>query len=223
MIETIPPYNVAIYYGAPEYQDQPEGRKRLAELEAEFGLKGEETSIGTGAEGPGIVFLIPDIAPLVVQYGLTAWGALSLGKDITGTVQFYVKAAKKLARFVNGHHTYLERDGAFILAVNAVLEHHGKTPKSIVIDGYDLGQVGPDPSDDVIPLTGIANPPPHSGAWLQHHFQFLINGKKIVKAVVDSDEVRVIDLSPPKKTKKTKKKEKKKNKKEKKGRRKAAA
>ena len=175
---------ISIYFGAPTYQDEPEGRARKAELEREFGLRGEEASIGTGAEGPGIVFLI-DIAEVVGKYGLVTWGVLTLGKEIPETVSFYVELAKKLAKYIKGHSAYLEQNGAYALAVNAVVEHLGKTPKSIVLEGYMTGDPMGDESDYMVELSKIGKPPPHSGAFLPHHFQFKIDGKNSVKALRD--------------------------------------
>lgn len=189
-------HKVRIYYGAPAYQDEPEGRARKAELEREFGLPGEEASIGTGAEGPGLVFLV-DIAPLVAQYGLMSWGALTLGKDVTETIAFYLDLAKKLAKYVKGHHTYLERDAAYALALEAVVKQVGGVPKKLVLEGYMTGDPAGGGWDHQVPVTEIGPSPPHLGAFLPHHFQFKIDGKKSIKAVVDPDDVKVFELDTP--------------------------
>jgi hypothetical protein len=83
---------IAIYFGAPTYQDEPEGRQRKADLEKEFGVPGEEASIGTGAEGPGVVFFID----LIWEYGVPAYALLSVGKDVTELIQQFSKALKSV-------------------------------------------------------------------------------------------------------------------------------
>ncbi len=95
-------FTISIYFGAPAYQDEPEGREQKAELEKEFGQPGKEASIGTGAEGPGIVFLV-DLFELFKHYGGWALFLLTQGKDITEVVTFYIEGAKKLAKYVQGH------------------------------------------------------------------------------------------------------------------------
>ena len=192
-------YEISIYFGAPTYQDESEGRARKAELEAELGLRGEEASIGTGAEGPGIVFLL-DVTELVAKYGLIGWGALNLGKNIVGVVDFYLDAAKKLKKYVSGHHTYLEQDGAYVLAVDAIIEHLGKAPKSIVLEGYMTGDPAGDDWDHMLEVTEIGKAPPHLGAFLPHHFQFKIDGRRRIKVVVDSDDVKVFELPDERKS-----------------------
>jgi hypothetical protein len=190
-------HKIRIYYGAPAYQDEPEGRARKKELEEKFGLPGEEASVGMGADLPALVFVI-DIGEIVVKYGLMAWGALTLGQDITERVAFYVEAAKRIARYLKGHHTYLERDAAFILAVNAIVEHLGKAPKSIVLEGYMIGDWAGGGWDETVEVSGMGEPPPHPGAWVPHHFQFKIDRKKRIKAIVDTDGVKVFELPSPK-------------------------
>lgn len=122
-----------------------------------------------------------------------------MGKNISGVVDFYVDAAKKLKKYVSDHHTYLEQDGAYVLAVNAVLGYLGKAPRSIILEGYMTGDPTGDGSDHLVELDGIRRAPPHRGAWLPHHFQFRIDGNKRIKAIVDSDGVKVFDVSKPRK------------------------
>ena len=114
--------------------------------------------------------------------------------NIAGVVNFYVEAAKKLKKYVSGRYTYLEQDGAYALAVNAVIEHLGTLPKSIVLEGYMTGDPTGGGWDDKVEVTEIGEAPPHPGAWLPHHFQFKIDGKRRIKAIVDADGVRVFEL-----------------------------
>jgi hypothetical protein len=181
-------YKISIYYGA----------LNKAELEKEFGLPGNEAEIGTGASGPGLVFLI-DIGDLIAKYGGWALLVLSKPKDITEVVTFYVAIAKRLAKYVNGRHAYLERDGAYALGVNALVEHLGGLSKSIVLDGYMVGDYAGGGWDDMVELTEIGEAPRHTGAFVPHHFQFEIDGKKRIKVVVGTDAVKVFELPPPKK------------------------
>ena len=190
-------YQLRISYGAPAYQDQPEGQARKAELEKEFGLTGHEASVGTGAEGPGIAFLV-DIADLIKTYGGYALFVLVKGKDITEAITFYIEVGKRLARYVKGHYTYLEWNGAYALAVKAIVEHLGVLPKSLVLEGYGLGDPSGGGWDHEVELTEIGELPRHAGAFLPHHFQFKVNGGARLKAIVNPNGVLIVEL-PPKK------------------------
>jgi hypothetical protein len=135
---------------------------------------------------------------------------LTSGKDITEYVAFYLEAAKKLAKYLRGHNAYLERDGAYIIAVDAVVRHLGGTPKSIVLEGYMLGDAARPPfrlilvgrcsvvdadcggGDDMAEVSDIGEAP--LGAWVPHYFQFKIDGKKNIKAIVDVDGVKLFEL-----------------------------
>jgi hypothetical protein len=61
---------------------------------------------------------------------------LALGKEVIENIGFYLEGAKRLAKYVTGHNAYLEREDAFIFAVDAVVKHLGRTPKSLTLDGY---------------------------------------------------------------------------------------
>ncbi len=147
-------------------------------MEKEFGISGEETSVGVGADLPALVFLI-DLGKSAAEYGLMALVALRAGKEITETVTFCMEWAKKIKRYVTGHHTYLEREDAYPLAVNAVVEHLGRMPKSIVFEGYMVGDWTGGGWDHLVSVTEIGEPPQNPGAWVPHHFQFNLDGKKV--------------------------------------------
>jgi len=191
---------ITVYFGAPAYQDKPEGRALKAELEKEFGVPSQEGDVGIGASTPGIEFLI-DIADLVLRFGAIGWGALVLGKEIGELLEFYVEVTKRIGKFVTGHYAYVDPPGAYASAVTALVQHLGGVTKSIVLDGYMHG----DMSGSLDPATelSIIDEMPCPGAYVAHHFQFKIDGKKRIKVIVDFDDVKVIELPQVKKPRKT--------------------
>ena len=138
-----------------------------------------------------------------MKYGLPAYGALALGKNITGIIGFYTDLAKRAAKYLKGHHAYLERDGAYALAINALVDHLGGTSKSIVLEGYMVGAYASGGEDHMVELTKIGEAPPHDGAFVPHHFQFTVDGEKRIKVVVDTAGPKVFELPPKKPTSRT--------------------
>jgi hypothetical protein len=53
--------------------------------------------------------------------------------------------------------------------------------------------------DEMVELTEIGEPPQNIAGWVPHHFQFKVNGKQRLKAIVDVDGVKMIEL--PKRSK----------------------
>lgn len=188
-------YKIQVYYAAPTYQDEPEGRARKAQLEEELGIPGEEISLGTGADFPGLLFYI-DIADIVQRYGALALFALVKGKDIGESIAFYIDVSKRLARYVAARVAYLEWEGAQALAVEAVVEHLQQAPKSLILEGYAKGDYAGGGWDNEIELTEIGELPSHPGAFLPHHFQFEVDGGKRLKAIVNLDGVLIVELPP---------------------------
>ena len=128
-----------------------------------------------------------------------------MGKNITGLIGFYTDLAKRAVKYVRGRHAYLERDGAYALAISALVEHLGGTSKSIVLDGYMVGDYAGGGWDHMVELKEIGDEPPHAGAFVPHHFQFKVDGKRLIKVIVDSDGLKVIELTSTKKPRRTKK------------------
>ena len=185
---------IAIYYPAPTYQDEPEGRERKAELEAQLGLTLEETSVGTGADFPGLETFV-EIGQFLKDWGPWAADTLVKGKDYAEAIVFYGVIAKWLSKYLKGLHGYVERKAASWIAVGAIEEHLGRKPKSLVLEGYMTGDWTGGGWDHDVPVTEINDPPPHSGSLLPHHFQFRVDGEKSMKAIVDTGgEVKIVEL-----------------------------
>lgn len=115
-----------------------EREKYRLELEAEFGMLFEEANIGPGADFPAFVTLLTSTATVPVWTLLVA--AFFLGKPITDNLSAWREIGQKIRVFFN-RPIYLNRDGAAVLAAEAIIDALGGLPTSMRLVSYRTNHV----------------------------------------------------------------------------------
>lgn len=141
-------------------------------LEAEFGLSFSDANIGPGADLPVFAALI---TPLALPVSV-AFAVLVAGKPIKEGLDNWLAMAEQLRKLFR-RQVYLNRNGAAVLALQAVTKEYRALPRSILLVGYKVQHVmDPDDLAALDPLTEIADPPGtiYLGA-LRHIFEFNVD------------------------------------------------
>jgi hypothetical protein len=137
-----------------------------------------------------------DFPALLIEYvfwgGAGAFLVLRKGKEIVENLQFFADLFNKLKPF-RKYRASFDREGAYVLAVDAVTKRLGKPPTSIRLMGYKVGDRTGGGWDHLDVRAEIEDAPP-SGSDDAHQFQFEIDSSKSIKAVVEGSEVTVIEL-----------------------------
>ena len=123
-------------------------------LEAEHGLRFEDGNIGPSADLPAFITFLSGTASVPLW---TMGAALFfLGKPIQENLAAWRDMASKLRRFLN-RPAALNRHGAAIIAVEAVFDAMGGTPREVRLLSYGTRHMGDD--DDAVD-TDIAGATP---------------------------------------------------------------
>lgn len=103
------------------------------ELEQEFGLRFEDGNIGPGADLPAFLTLLS--ANIHVPAWLLIASIFFAGKPVSENLEVWHKLAKKLRTFFK-RPVYLNRQGAAVIAIEALIETLGHMPTSMRLLSY---------------------------------------------------------------------------------------
>lgn len=136
-------------YGNSEGEAWKRDRERLrVTLEEEFGLRFEDGNIGPGADLPAFLTLFS------TNVEVPAWMLIAsiffAGKPVSENLEVWSNLARKIRTFFK-RPVYLNRQGAAVIAIEALLETLGYTPAKLRLlsyrplqsgDGLGLSSVG---------------------------------------------------------------------------------
>lgn len=154
-------------------------RAFLGRIEAEFGSEFEEVNVGSGADLPAFVTVITEnIVPLLPWLMAVFFSGKPIVENLGAWRTIYEKIRPYFTRI-----TLLNRNGAAVLAVEAVFEDMGGTPKTVVLRGYKPEYPHGD-DEGVEPPEGIENPSPTLNlSMIKHVFQIEADGVAFVVTV----------------------------------------
>ncbi|MEI9851792.1 MAG: hypothetical protein WDN24_14255 [Sphingomonas sp.] len=161
-------------YGTEEENWEAEREKYRLGLEAEFGLPFEDADIGPGASLPAFATLF--------QIQVPAWtllfGLFFMGKKIKENGEAWRDLFGMLKRFLN-RPVYVNRQGAAVLAMEAVLEDMGGLPKAVQLLGYGTSHITEPDEFNPEDAAGISDAPPtlYLG-FVRHVFNVEADGTK---------------------------------------------
>ena len=108
------------------------------ELERDFGLAFESGNIGAGADIPAFLTLLQssDVPNWVIGFA-----AFFLGEPVSKNLAAWKGMAAKVRSFFKRRSVFVSRQGAALLAVEAVFEDMGGLPKSLTLLSYRVEHV----------------------------------------------------------------------------------
>lgn len=124
-------------YDSGETWAEDSERYRL-DLQREFGVDFEEANIGPGFDIPAFLTIL---ATTTVPLWSLILGAFFLGKPINENLDAWHAIGKRLRQFFK-RPVILSRNGAAVIAVEAIFEEIGGTPKSLRLSSYRVGHLG---------------------------------------------------------------------------------
>lgn len=181
------------------YGDYDEGHQWDAAREAfrlglidEFGFRFEDANVGPGADIPAFATLIH---PLTLNIA-AAVGVIAAGKAIRDGVDGYLDLAKRLHKLF-GRRIYLNRNGAIVLALEAVTKDVGSVPHVVQVTGYAAQHIGePDDLESLDPLTEIADAVGTIYLGMVRHIvEIDVDGMRY-RASVEGKDVKILRLRP---------------------------
>ena len=158
------------------------------QLEEEYELPLQEEDIAPG-------WSFPAFSTLVVEYWPAGLIALFLaGEKIEKSIDAWPRLYDRLKSFLT-RPIYLDRNGALVLASNAVITEYGTLPRSLTLTGYSVwfvleGEVAHDTS----PIVGFAEPPTTDRLSLVIHIFQIAADEKCFKVFVDGSKVQLIEM-----------------------------
>jgi hypothetical protein len=180
-------------YGRGNIDWEKESTEFKRQLEAEFHLQFEVTSIGTGAAEPAFVTVLVEFAKYVTG-GVIA--LFLLGETIEKNLDVWPRLYKRLTEFLR-HRPTFEIDGAAVLAVEAISSAIGTTPRTVQLLGYRYESVLVRPLEEIVreevEPSSIAQPPERARSATVHVFKIQAEGR-IFKVLVCRSEVTAIEL-----------------------------
>jgi hypothetical protein len=108
-------------------------------LEKEFGQRFEDGNIGPGADLPAFVTLVQ--AGLHVPYWVLASSIFFLGKPLRDNFDAWRDIGQRLRPFFK-FPAYLNRQGAAVIAVEALLDELGGAPNELQLLSYRIVHIG---------------------------------------------------------------------------------
>lgn len=124
-------------YGGDESTYSEDSERYRLQLEKEFNVQFAEANIGPGADMPA--FLTVLVTTSVPLWSLLL-GAFFLGKPINDNLDAWDALGKRLGQFFK-RPVYLSRNGAAVLAVEAVLENMDGLPKELQLCSYRISHL----------------------------------------------------------------------------------
>jgi hypothetical protein len=125
-------------YGGDEGTYAEDSERYRFGLQSEFGIDFEEANIGPGFDIPAFLTIL---ATTTVPLWSLILGAFFLGKPINENLDAWHAIGKRLRQFFK-RPVVLSRNGAAVIAVEAVFEDIGGTPKSLRLCSYRVGHIG---------------------------------------------------------------------------------
>jgi hypothetical protein len=188
---TIGIFIVDAAYTEADDSEYPEKSRQFRErLEADFRLRFNATNIGPGF----------DIPAYVTWFSLTPWPYVAAGlflffqgKRLNENIDAWMAIYSKLKSFFARKPTF-QRDGAAILAVNAITSYFGRAPQSIQLLGYLWLPLG-DERDAPLPLEQISEAPPEVHLGLAVHFFMIEADDQKFRIRVTDHNVQLSTLS----------------------------
>ncbi len=162
-------------YGCDEETYISDSENYRRQLERDFRVTFVPANIGAGADIPSFLTVI---ATASVPVWVVVLGAFFLGKPINENLTAWREIAAKLRRFFS-RPVVLSRNGAAVIAVDAVLEQMGGLPKSIHLVSYRAHYAGFDDKLVSLPKANEieASPPVLNLGHIQHVFDIEVDGE----------------------------------------------
>ncbi|MBX7535022.1 hypothetical protein K3175_05050 [Qipengyuania sp. GH1] len=159
------------------------------DLENEFGLQFEDADVGPSASLPAFVMFITANWEWV---GPSALAIFFGGKRVEDSWNWWVAKAKIIKRVADKKQIKLNRNGAAILAVNAVMRDFSDTPLEIKLLRYGVAHMG---EPDNLKAFEIENEIKGSTdtlylGFIKHIFEIEADGN-VFRAQVDGAEVEI--------------------------------
>lgn len=178
-------------YGVGD-EEWPKASKAFRrDLEAEFEVGFEEGNIGPGADLPAFITLLQ--TPTVPLWQLVV-AAFFLGKPIKDNWEAWHDMARAVRVFFS-RPAFLNRQSAAPIAVDAVVDSVGGSPKSIRLLGYQVRTpLDATNTEDVI--AGIDDGPETLFlGFTRHVFELEADGERF-RVEIEGTTIRVAPLSP---------------------------
>ena len=170
-----------------DYADELEAaeaasKKFLDRIKTEFDADFEEVNVGPGADLPAFVTVIAsNVVPLIPWLMAIFFS----GKPIVENIDAWRTLLSKIRPFFR-RTVVLNRNGAAVLAMDAVFQDMGGIPKKVVLHGYKPGHRY---DTELVTPTGIDDPMPTLNlSQLKHVFHIEADG---VSFVVEVDGTKV--------------------------------
>jgi hypothetical protein len=160
------------------------------EIERECGLQLEDADIAPGSSYPAFQAIITDYWPLAAVPIAVFLAGGNIEKNLEAWPRIYKRLKGLLVR-----PAYLDKNGASVLAMNAVIEECGKAPETTQLEGYALwlsleGKV----EYDVKPIVGVADSPEAKYlAVIVHIFQIAADDRRF-KVYVEANDTHLVEL-----------------------------
>lgn len=166
-------------------------RYRL-DLQKEFGINFTEANIGPGADMPAFLTVL---ATATVPLWSLLLAAFFLGKPINENLDAWQAIGKRLRKFFK-RPVALSRNGSAVIAVEAVFEDIGGTPKSLRLCSYRVDHVGGE--EQLLGEVGAsqeisAAPPTLYLGFVRHIFEIEADGI-VFRVRVDGKTTEIIRL-----------------------------
>lgn len=160
-------------------------------LEAEFGVSFEEGNVGPSADLPAFITLLQTSTVPLWQLAVAAF---LLGKPIKDNWEAWRDMARAVRAFFS-RPTFLNRQSAIPIAVEAVMVTADEPPKSIRLLGYEVGQVM-EPVDAASVIEGVSNGPDtiYLG-FVRHVFEIEADGERF-RVEIEGTTINVNHLPP---------------------------
>ena len=159
-------------------------------LEAEFGVVFEEGNIGPGADLPAFITLLQ--TPTVPLWQLLV-AAFLLGKPIKDNLDAWRDMARSV-RVYFSRSAFLNRQSAVPIAVEAVADRIGGSPKAIRLVGYQV-RTPLDPTDAEDVIEGVDEGPVTLFlGFTRHVFEVEADGERF-RVEIEGTEISVRPLS----------------------------
>jgi hypothetical protein len=158
------------------------------QLEEEYKLPFQDEDIAPG-------WSLPAFSTVISEYWPAGLIALFLaGEKIEKNIDAWSRLYDRLKRFVT-RPVYLDRNGALVLASNAVITKCGALPHSLTIAGYSVWSVlEGEVAHDTSPIVGFADPPTTDRLSIMIHIFQIAADEKCFKVFVDGPKVQLIEM-----------------------------
>jgi hypothetical protein len=181
-------------YGTSEDHNWEHDREQFRlSLEREFGLRFEDGNVGPGADLPAFITLLQTDSHVPVWVLVSS--LFFAGKPLLDNIEAWPKLAKKLLPFLK-RPAYLNRQGAALIAMDAVFGALGRKPETLRLLSYRTVHAG-EPKDLAAMERNneISDPLPtlHLG-FVRHIFEVEADGAQF-RVSVDGREPEVLRLT----------------------------